>query len=221
MRTRTVVAVAVGLLVALTVCGPKTAPPESGGRPALEPPAEPPVVPPPAWTEALDIQPAPPPGFDAAGDSLPPGAVARLGTARLRHPGTVRNVAFSPDGSRLAVTDDRVLACSNERSGFVAGASSDDGRTFTPILRLAGLRGPLACAPGTSTADECNKGWPRLRSELGITPDAGGPPAPPAAPPASDSGGCGTAGPVSGAAGACVLVALGAFVARRRRRARP
>ena len=140
MRTRTVVAVAAGLLVALTVCGPKTAPPESGGRPALEPPAEPPVVPPPAWTEALDIQPAPPPGFDAAGDPLPPGALARLGNARLRHPGTVQNVAFSPDGSRLAVTDD---------SGAVSVWDVETGRLLG--RSAAGADAAVAFGPGGET----------------------------------------------------------------------
>jgi WD40 repeat protein len=43
---------------------------------------------------------------DLFGDPLPPGAVARLGSIRLRHPGDVRDVAFSPDGSRLAVTSE-------------------------------------------------------------------------------------------------------------------
>jgi WD40 repeat protein len=50
---------------------------------------------------------ADPPGrTDRFGDPLPPGAVARLGSTRLRHPGAVYDVAFGPDGSRLAVTSE-------------------------------------------------------------------------------------------------------------------
>ncbi len=118
----------------------------------------------------------------------------------------------------LAVTEGRVLACSNEQSGFVAGASTDDGRTFAPLLRLAGLRGQLACGADSTTAVECTKGWPRVREELGITVDAGEPPpsTPPAAPPA-DAGGCDVRGPVSGAAGAGVLALVLALGVRRRR----
>lgn len=44
----------------------------------------------------------PAPRRDAFGDPLPEGAVARIGTIRLRHAGAVRALAFSPDDTVLA-----------------------------------------------------------------------------------------------------------------------
>lgn len=81
----------------------------------------------------------------------------------------------------LTVNGDTLYACSDEPSGFVLGTSHDEGATFEPLLHLATLRGPLACAEGSRTAD-CADEWPATRDLLGIDTsadagaDAGAPP---------------------------------------------
>lgn len=61
-----------------------------------------------------------PPRLDLHGDPLPPGAVARLGTVRFRHPGPVGGYAFSPDGTRIAASsggDQRMVVVWDRATG--------------------------------------------------------------------------------------------------------
>jgi hypothetical protein len=109
-----------------------------------------------------------------------------------------------------------LFACSNEGSGFIVGASQDDGATFTARLRLSTVRGPLACARGTQAA-ACADEWPALRAQLGVAEDAGTPsdagPQLVRSAPKSSSCGCSVPGTPSGSlacwSAALVLAALG------------
>ena len=88
-------------------------------------------------------------GFDSFGDPLPEGAVARLGSSRLRHERWVFSLAFSDDGERL-------LSCSSD--GVARLWKGDDGEllrdisTETRYARSASFAGStlaLATAAGT------------------------------------------------------------------------
>ncbi|HLF94608.1 MAG TPA: hypothetical protein VJB14_14180, partial [Planctomycetota bacterium] len=75
---------------------------------------------------------------DPTGDPLPKGAVARLGTLRLRHEDAVVAVAFSPDGKQVA-------SASHDRS-----LRTWDAATGKRLLTVEGHRGRmygLAWAP--------------------------------------------------------------------------
>lgn len=120
----------------------------------------------------------------------------------------------------LAQTSAALFACAREGdAGFTIGRSTDGGRTFASALRLAEVRGPLACAPDSS-ADVCAAEWPVIAATLGVplaTPDAG--PPPPAADGALRGGGCSTGATPPGPVGLLVTAAsaLAALLRRRRR----
>jgi len=78
--------------------------------------------------------------------------------------------------SCLALAADGLWTCSSEKSGFVVGLSKDEGATFEKKLRFCEIRGPLACAPGSTTHTQCTLGgtstnasppWPSQRALLG------------------------------------------------------
>src|SRR5262249_2936507 len=84
-----------------------------------------------------------PPRLDLAGDPLPPGALARLGSIRFRHAGFVRSVVFSPDGKIVASmgddhairlwevsTGNEICTCPGHSVAIYALAFSPDGQTL-------------------------------------------------------------------------------------------
>jgi photosystem II stability/assembly factor-like uncharacterized protein len=124
----------------------------------------------------------------------------------------------------LATSGTRIYACSVESSGFIVGASDDDGTTFTPLLHLATVRGPLSC-PSSTTANLCIPDWPGVAAMLGA--DAGtivdaGIISPPATTTNSSSGcGCDLSATRSKSFGALALVAaLISLIFRRKTAAR-
>ncbi len=74
----------------------------------------------------------------------------------------------------LSYADDGLWACSNERSGFVAGLSKDEGSTFQPLLHFCDIRGPLACDPASTQATVCGPAWPAQKATLGCGGDLDG-----------------------------------------------
>src|SRR5262249_39139381 len=58
--------------------------------------------PPPVWARSSAPAPETQGAVDRAGDVLPAGAIARLGTLRWRYDGSATTLAYSPDGRILA-----------------------------------------------------------------------------------------------------------------------
>src|SRR5689334_5204869 len=54
---------------------------------------------------------------DRHGDPLPEGALARLGTIRLRHPGLIQSVSLSPNGKLVASAGGKAVRLWDVASG--------------------------------------------------------------------------------------------------------
>jgi WD40 repeat protein len=95
---------------------------------------------------------------DAFGDALPPGALARLGTARFRH-GGLELAGFAANGKALVYFDHnavhirdvggkdvQVLALGDKSGSVVSGATSGDGRVLA-IFTASGDPSPVRKNP--------------------------------------------------------------------------
>lgn len=99
----------------------------------------------------------------------------------------------SPLHTRCFATDGDVLwSCADDVvDGFAIARSDDFGDSWTPMLRLRDLRGPLPCSKCSDVAELCHPLWPFVCSQLGIDDSSC------VAPPEKD--GCADAGPDAGA----------------------
>jgi photosystem II stability/assembly factor-like uncharacterized protein len=68
----------------------------------------------------------------------------------------------------LSWTAAGLFACADEfEAGFLVGESRDSGQSFEPRLHLPCVRGPLACASGSSVGAVCPAAWPAISEQLG------------------------------------------------------
>ncbi len=84
---------------------------------------------------------------DLHGDPLPPGALARIGTIRFRHANTILSIAYSPDGSTLAV--------STHNGIHLWKVSTGKQLVFSPV---EGLYAMAFSADGTTLVGQTDKG---------------------------------------------------------------
>lgn len=66
---------------------------------------------------SVALAPVPDRPSDLYGDPLPPGAIARIGTIRLRNSGEISRLALSPDGKLLATVSHRGIRLWNAKNG--------------------------------------------------------------------------------------------------------
>ena len=101
------------------------------------------------------------------------------------------DMAFQPKSATqvqcLATGTDGLWACSNEKTGFVAGLSTDDGATFQTKLHFCDIKGALDCPKETPTGSLCPAAWVQQSEQLGCTQPAGDG--------GADGGDAGTIGP--------------------------
>lgn len=92
---------------------------------------------------------------DLYGDPLPAGAIARLGTVRLRHRQDITAVAFSPDGSLLASSGwDEVIHLWDPQMGKSIRELTDPNRESNLTIAFS--------PDGTKLASTCGNGRVRL-----------------------------------------------------------
>jgi RNA polymerase sigma factor (sigma-70 family) len=93
----------------------------------------------------------PPARTDALGDPLPEGAIARLGTVRLRHGGTILKLAFTPDGKQI-------VAFGHDGVRIWDAATGREARDFLPTSRFIHVGSPSSDGERIHLLDSSSKG---------------------------------------------------------------
>jgi MYXO-CTERM domain-containing protein len=94
-----------------------------------------------------------------------------------------------------------LYACADEFvDHFTTGISTDQGKTFTPLMHLGGLCGPLACGPDSGVTNLCPAYWPPTETQIDNQGCDGG-----AGNPSSSSSSGGNSGPATSKGCSCAV----------------
>jgi RNA polymerase sigma factor (sigma-70 family) len=136
--------------------------------------SQPQELPPPEEAKQADV--GKQPATDLHGDPLPPGAVARLGTVRLRHASSVQSIAFAPAGNLLASAGDDAVRLWDIATGREVRrlpqradrvAFSPDGR----LLATGGHDGPVRLWDAATARPLRRLEWGEDTYALAFSPD--------------------------------------------------
>ncbi|AKT40661.1 uncharacterized protein CMC5_048170 [Chondromyces crocatus] len=134
----------------------------------------------------------------------------------------------------LTWTERGLYACADEfRDGFVVGLSENGGRSFTPVLHLDEVCGPLECDDQSGLTRNCAEEWGPTQLLLGAKSCDGSPTTTTSSSTTTGAGGSSSGGPREDSSGGCsapatavssrwwlTLIPLGLAAALVRRRAR-
>jgi hypothetical protein len=69
----------------------------------------------------------------------------------------------------LSWTDAGLYGCGDDMlDGYIVGRSDDEGASFTRLLEMPCVRGPLECEPTTSIGAACPNAWATVSAQLGM-----------------------------------------------------
>jgi WD40 repeat protein len=111
------------------------------------------------------------PKTDALGDPLPPGCVARLGTARLRHGDFIRAAAFLPGGKQLASASNGSVRVWDVATGQLLRATPGGASWMNPALSPDGRFAALWHDEGAAvwSTETGEKLWPIPKTPIAFS----------------------------------------------------